>query len=130
DDHRLFTEAFRNAIVDGDPFELEFRLERPGERNGWIVAKGKLLGAEKNERARLVGLFGDITPRKLWEALSASHSRIIGMIAKGSSLGTNLDEALRFVETESPPMVCSVLLLAPDGLHARHASAPSLPEDY
>src|SRR3569623_504060 len=34
------------------------------------------------------------------------------------------------IEAQTPGMLCSILLLDPDGLHLRHAAAPSLPPEY
>jgi diguanylate cyclase (GGDEF)-like protein/PAS domain S-box-containing protein len=41
-----------------------------------------------------------------------------------------LDTMLVFLERDVPDMLCSVLLLDPDGKHLRHGSAPSLPDAY
>ncbi len=52
------------------------------------------------------------------------------MIALGAPLQETLSELLRFLERDTPEMLCSLLLLAPDGLHMRHCAALSLPADY
>jgi diguanylate cyclase (GGDEF)-like protein/PAS domain S-box-containing protein len=52
------------------------------------------------------------------------------MISTGKPLGTVLDALTREIETLSPEMKCSMLLLDGDGIHMRHASAPSLPQEF
>ncbi|HKF22236.1 MAG TPA: ATP-binding protein [Candidatus Angelobacter sp.] len=48
--------------------------------------------------------------------------------------GVKLEDALAFVchavETQSPEVVCSILMLDPGGTHLFHGAAPSLPESY
>src|SRR3954470_4932977 len=59
-----------------------------------------------------------------------AHLRLTEMVAKGAPLANVLDEALRFCESRSPEMLCSILLLDPDGKTLRHGAAPSLPAGY
>jgi PAS domain S-box-containing protein len=59
-----------------------------------------------------------------------AHLRLTGMVAKGAPLGEVLDSALRFCEGRAPEMLCSILLLDPDGKTLRHGAAPSLPAGY
>jgi len=62
--------------------------------------------------------------------LALGQSRILAMIAAGTALTEVLDALLRFLEESIPGMLCSVLLLDPDGLHLHPFSAPSLSPDY
>ncbi len=59
-----------------------------------------------------------------------AHLRLTEMVAKGARLEDVLDAALRFCEGRSPEMLCSILLLEPDGKTLRHGAAPSLPAAY
>jgi PAS domain S-box-containing protein len=52
------------------------------------------------------------------------------MIALGKPMLETLDVLLRMTESQSPEMLCSILLLDADGIHIRHGAAPSLPSDY
>jgi PAS domain S-box-containing protein len=51
-----------------------------------------------------------------------------------SEHGVKLEDALAFVchavETQSPELVCSILMLDPSGTRLFHGAAPSLPESY
>ena len=62
--------------------------------------------------------------------LALGQNRILEQIATGVPLGETLDTLLRFLEEDSPEMWCSILLLDEDGMHLRHAAAPSLPPQY
>jgi signal transduction histidine kinase/ActR/RegA family two-component response regulator len=45
-------------------------------------------------------------------------------------LSETLTVLLSVVEAQSPGMLCSILLLDPDGVHVRHGAAPSLPREF
>jgi diguanylate cyclase (GGDEF)-like protein/PAS domain S-box-containing protein len=62
--------------------------------------------------------------------LALGQTRILEMIALGAALGETLSELLRFLERDTPEMLCSVLLLDPDGIHLHSCAAPSLPAEY
>ena len=74
--------------------------------------------------------FHDITDRKRVEALVIGQNRALEMIAEGAPLDKTLDALLRFIERQSQDMLCSILLLAEDGIHVRVGAAPSLPEAF
>jgi GAF domain-containing protein len=60
----------------------------------------------------------------------AEQSRVMGMIEANAPLGDILTSLVLMIETQSPEMLCSVLLLSDDGNHIRHGAAPSLPVNY
>src|SRR5262245_10918887 len=62
--------------------------------------------------------------------LALGQNQILELIANGSPLADTLDALLRFLERDVPEMLCSVLLLDPDGVHLRHGAAPRLPDEY
>ena len=74
--------------------------------------------------------FHDVTERKQADALLAGQNRVLEMIAQGEPLSRTLTALLRFLESQSPNMLCSVLLLDDDGVHVRTGAAPSLPEAF
>lgn len=129
-DRRMMAAALRQAALAGAPFEVEVRVVGAGRAPRWVLAKGRLLHDASGKPARLVGVCADVSARKQAEAIRAAHHHILEMITMGFSLQAVLDEAVAVVEAESPGMLCSVLLLDDDGLHARHVSAPHLPSEY
>ena len=52
------------------------------------------------------------------------------MIAANAPLNEILSNLLLMIESQSPEMICSILLISDDGNHVKHAVAPSLPESY
>lgn len=60
--------------------------------------------------------------------LGLGQAQILERIATGCPLSETLDALLRFLEKDTPDMLCSVLLV--EGAHLRHAAAPSLPAEY
>ena len=60
----------------------------------------------------------------------AEQERIKEMIAADAPLNDILSNLVLMIESQSPEMLCSILLLSDDGNHVRHAVAPSLPENY
>jgi GAF domain-containing protein len=62
--------------------------------------------------------------------LLKSHNQVLELVGRGAPLNEILDFYLRAIEAQSPGMLSSILLLDEDGVHVRHAAAPSLPESY
>ena len=60
----------------------------------------------------------------------AEQERITKMIAVGAPLQEILSKLVLMIESQSPEMIGSILLLSEDGNHVKHAVAPSLPENY
>jgi len=69
-------------------------------------------------------------PQKACEALSLLDKAVLEMIMAQRPLAGVLDTLCLKIEEESPDLVCSVLLLAPDGLSLRDGAGPSLPSSY
>jgi GAF domain-containing protein len=58
------------------------------------------------------------------------QSQILQRIAASAPLSEILKRLVLLIESQSPDMLCSVLLLSDDGEHVRHGAAPSLPKEY
>jgi GAF domain-containing protein len=63
-------------------------------------------------------------------AFQAGQSRVLKMIAADAPLSEILKNLVLLIEEQSPGMLCSVLLLSPDGNHIQHGAAPSLATHY
>jgi GAF domain-containing protein len=59
-----------------------------------------------------------------------AQDRIMKMIAANAPLNEILSKLLLMIESQSPEMIGSILLLSDDGNHVKHAVAPSLPQNY
>src|SRR5262245_12418567 len=64
------------------------------------------------------------------EDFRVGQSKVLEMIARNAPLSEILEQLVLLIESQSPDMLCSVLLLSEDGNHIRHGAAPSLPEDF
>ena len=56
--------------------------------------------------------------------------KVLDMISRNAPISEILNSLVLLIEAQSPEMLCSVLLLSPDGNHMQHGAAPSLPEQY
>ncbi len=72
----------------------------------------------------------ELTRRNQADALTQGQAQVLELIAAGAPLSEVLAALMRVIEAQSPNMLCSVLLLDPDGVHLRHGAAPNLPEEY
>lgn len=64
------------------------------------------------------------------ERFRAAQDQIKAMIAADAPLNEILARLVLLIESQSPEMLCSVLLISDDGNHVRHVVAPSLPDHY
>jgi GAF domain-containing protein len=64
------------------------------------------------------------------QKLQVGQETVREMIAANAPLGEILETLVLMIESQSPDMLCSVLLLSDDGNHIRHGAAPNLPEQY
>lgn len=64
------------------------------------------------------------------ENFRAEQVRIKEMIDANAPLSEILSSLVLLIESQTPEMLCSVLLLSDDGNHIRHGAAPSLPVNY
>jgi hypothetical protein len=55
---------------------------------------------------------------------------VLELIGRGSPLPKILDLLLSVIQAQCPGMLCSILLLRPDGIHVRHRAARGLPEAF
>ncbi|MDR3460652.1 MAG: PAS domain S-box protein [Verrucomicrobiae bacterium] len=85
---------------------------------------------ELNGRQCVLRVSHDITDRIRAENLSRSQRQVMEMIASGCPLRETLAALLRMVESQSPEMLCSILLPDEDGKRFQQWAAPSLPVEF
>lgn len=104
------------------------RLLRKDGSSFFAEARTKMVPAG-NRQLRMTAL-RDVTDRILAEELANTQIQVMEMIVAGRPIADTLNMLLRMIELQSPEMLCSILLLDADGIHVRHAAAPSLPKEY
>jgi signal transduction histidine kinase len=72
----------------------------------------------------------DVTAATVERRLQLAEHRALEMVARGAPLNETLTAIVQAIEEHSPPVLGSVLLLDPDGLHVRDAAGPGLPDGY
>lgn len=116
------------AIAKGRESIYEHRLLHKDGTSFFAEARAQV--ARIGDRTLRMTALRDITERKLSEELNKTQSKVLEMLTRGEPLDKTLDALLRMIEAQSHEMLCSILLLEPDGVHVRHAAAPSLPPEY
>ena len=72
----------------------------------------------------------DVSGRKLAEELRDGKNRVLEMIARGAPLADTLQCLTLLIESQAPPVLCTVMLVAPDGVTLMAGAGPSMPADY
>ena len=109
------------------------RFQRPGRTPGgiikwWDVVVTPIVDAS-GTIVQLLAVSRDVSALWKAEAFQTGQHQVLEMIATGAPLPEVLTMIVHVVEDQCDGQVCSVLLLDPDGAHARLEAAPSLPDD-
>jgi PAS domain S-box-containing protein len=125
-----FLQVIAGIEADGQPFgPAEFPFHHRDGSRGVILSTVFQIQIPSGER-RFVCMDVDLTRRKQAENLSDAQRQVLEMIAGGQPVKPTLDALLRMIENQAPDMLCSILLLDPDGMRVRHGAAPSLPAEF
>ena len=130
EDRPRVVEIAERANCTEKDFEAQFRIVLPDGTTKYVHGIGHPVFNASGELVEYAGILMDVTERRLAEALRDGESRILEMIAREAPQEEILENLVRVVEAQFAGLLCSVLLLDEDGLHARHGAAPSLPDSY
>ena len=72
----------------------------------------------------------DVTARNRAAALRNGKNKLLEMIARSAPQGETLERLMQLIESQSPDVLCTVMLLGPDGRTVAAASGPSMPSAY
>ena len=72
----------------------------------------------------------DVTRAKLAEALRDGKNKLLEMIARAAPLQETLDRLMLLIESQAEDVLCTAILLAPDGVTIQVGAGPSMPPDY
>jgi signal transduction histidine kinase len=130
-EYRIRERPLVRSITSGEVVKDEqFAIVRGDATRGAVsVVSAPIYDCDRNIIAG-IEILTDITERRKEEALYDGERQTLEMIAGGAPLSDVLTNIIRLIESQSDGMLCSILLLADDGLHVRHGAAPSLPELY
>jgi len=127
DDRQRVREICAHITATLEPFEFEYRVVRPDGSIRWVRDR---IVAGSREHGFLVGMVEDITDARRADALLAAQRECLEHIARGRPVAACLDLLTRSIEAIADRTRASVLLLDADTGRVRHASAPSLPDEY
>ena len=97
DDVALWQTSVEQALVEGQPYEMEIRILQTDGSIRYVVARGEAVVNEQGQVIRLLGTVMDISDRKQAEEtlrLQAERERLIGLITQRIRQSLNLDEIL------------------------------------
>lgn len=127
---RAHHQAWRNA-GEGDSRRIEYRMQDSDGTWRWVISTETPFTRDEDGRvSQILGVANDVSARKRSEVWQASQKQVLEMIAAGTGLAQVLTTLARAIESQSPGMLGSVLLLDDDGVHVRHGAAPSLPAEF
>jgi PAS domain S-box-containing protein len=115
-----------HAHVTWDHIEAS-ALHRDGHRMLLEISLGKF---GHSGRKLFAAIVRDVTERKKTQFICEGQNRLLEMIALGATVEVVLEKLILLIESQTPGMLGSVLLLDEDGVHVRHGAAPNLPLDY
>ncbi|WP_420476257.1 EAL and GGDEF domain-containing protein [Noviherbaspirillum sp. ST9] len=124
--------ALREALGSGKASENWQRIEatvRHEEGHTMLleISLGKFRHSGKTLFAAVVF---DITERKKTQLICTGQNQLLEMIALGAPMDEVLEKLVLLIESQTPGMLGSILLLDKDGVHVRHGAAPNLPIEY
>jgi len=119
--------AIRGETVD----DVDIFVKHANAPDGlWARVSGWPLKDDRGDLSGGVIVCRDITSHKKEENFRDGQNQVLELIAANAPLSEILTNLVLLIETQSPEMLCSVLLLSGDGNHIRHGAAPSLSEQY
>ncbi len=131
DQAELYRADDKAVMESGKPkLAYEEPQTTPQGKQIWLSTSKVPLLDENNQTIGILGIYQDITARKLVETLRNGQQQILEMIATGTPLPETLEALVRIIEAQSYGMLGSILLLDEDGVRVRHGAAPSLPAEF
>ena len=126
-DQLPLTRSLAGDVVNN--VEMFVRHER-APKGLWTRINGRRLNDVNGELLGAVIVCRDITEIKKEEFFRFDQSSVLEMIAANAPLPEVLTKLVLLMEAQADELLCSILVLTPDGLRVRHGAAPSLPRAY
>ena len=124
--------TLKHRLSGGQAYATWDRIEASAlHKNGREMLLEISLGKfQYSNRNLFAGILRDITERKKMQLMCTGQNQLLEMIALGVPVEEVLEKLIRLIESQTPGMLGSVLLLDEDGIHVRHGAAPNLPIAY
>ena len=128
-DKAVFEDMWR-SLSQGKMWSGEFINRRKNGEIYWEEAHISPVQNANGDIHRYVAVKLDVTERKRAEQYEQSRNQVLELLARDAPVQNILEAIVRSVEQVNPDMLCSILLLTPDGRHLHTSAAPSLPDFY
>ncbi|OUC11754.1 MAG: hypothetical protein B0A82_26560 [Alkalinema sp. CACIAM 70d] len=86
DQERVF-QALAHSLTTGEPYNIEYRINRQDGELRWVAVRGKVIQPEDNESSRIIGIAVDITERKQAEEAIRLSQEQLQLALEGSGDG-------------------------------------------
>ena len=133
-DDQLAIVAYHQGWRDGTDAEIrtiEYRMRDVHGDWRWLNSREVPFSRDEDGQvAQVLGIANDISVRKQAKIWLERQKQLLEMIVAGAELPLMLSALVDAIESQSPGMLGSVLLLDDDGVHVRHGAAPSLPAEF
>lgn len=129
-EHRAAFSELAARVGRGESGSLKFEIQGLKGGRRWLEIHAVPLRDDCGEFVSLLGITRDISGWMRSQALLDDQRQTLERIASGAPLEVTLLDLTQFIEAQSAGLLCSVLLLDPDGVHLRHGAAPSLAEAF
>ncbi|MEQ8634140.1 ATP-binding protein [Gimesia maris] len=123
-------ESLLAPLLNGTVKHIEFETVHRRKDGSLYPVELHIQLAKLGERSVFVAIVLDISERKREAALTLSRNQVYKQLASSVPLEKVLETIVLGVESYSPEMICSILLLDESGQYLQPGVAPSLPGYY
>lgn len=95
DDLALFSNSYNNAVIQGTPFDIEFRIYLPNGNQKTLRTICQTILDETGKTTYLTGANQDITSQKIFEKAQIKHERIKAIGEMSSSVAHDFNNSLQ-----------------------------------
>ncbi|TAK98796.1 MAG: PAS domain S-box protein [Rhodospirillaceae bacterium] len=87
DDREVGPAAFRTHLVDGTPYDVEYRLRHANGGYVWVHSRGRITEWDGDKPLRMVGTMTDITRRRVAEDSLRQSQQTLGLALRAAEAG-------------------------------------------